>query len=44
MLPAINFLRKKLKGDGGRAKARLEVQKALKEFLDAQKQEKPDLK
>jgi hypothetical protein len=39
VLPAVNFLLKKLKSDDGRAKARLEVMKALKEFREQQQKE-----
>jgi hypothetical protein len=41
VLPAINFLRKKVKSDG-QAKARREVQKALKEFREQQQKENAD--
>jgi len=40
VLPAINFLRKTLRNDDDRSKARLEVLKALKEFRDQQQKEK----
>jgi hypothetical protein len=43
VLPAINLLLKALKShDGGQAKARLEVKKTLKEFLEQQRKEKAD--
>jgi hypothetical protein len=42
VLPAINFLRRKLRSDDDRSKARLEVMKALKEFRDQQQKEKAD--
>ncbi len=40
VLPAINLLLKTLKSNDGQAKARLEVKKALKEFLEQQQKEK----
>ena len=42
VLPAINFLRKRIRSGDGQAKARLEVKKALKDFLDQQETRKPD--
>jgi hypothetical protein len=39
VLPALNFLRKKLKSNDGQAKARLEVMKALREFREQQRKE-----
>jgi hypothetical protein len=42
VLPAVNFLLKRLNSDDGRAKARLEVMRALKEFRDQQQKEKAD--
>jgi hypothetical protein len=39
VLPAINFLRKRLKSADGRAKARREVLQALKEFREQQQKE-----
>jgi hypothetical protein len=39
VLPAVNFLLNKLKNDDGRAKARLEVMKALKDFREQQQKD-----
>lgn len=42
VLPAVNFLLKKLKSNDAQEKARLEVMKALKEFRDQQEKDKRD--